>query len=140
MKKTGSMIAMLMMTMAVLVTGCDGGGSDDPDPAPPAGDSPAPSMTGSWNGTFGTGASFAFSLVQSGDAITGGYTSSGGSPGTFTGSISGNNVSFTTTVPAGGGNVTAQWSGTVNAERTSMSGTFTIVAGGGGNGTWSATK
>lgn len=96
----------------------------------------APTMTGVWSGTFGTGVAFAMDLTQTGDAITGTY-STGALGGNVSGSISGNALNMTVTVPGG---ATSEWTGAANDTRTSMNGSFTIVAGGGGSGTWSATK
>lgn len=138
-------LILFLAVPAICLMGC---GSDDDDDSSTstttngaaAADSSAPTLTGSWDGEFGTSAEFALSIVQNGDALTGGYTSSAGSPGTLTGNIDGDDVEFTTTVVDTNGNVTAQWNGSANGARDSMSGTFTITAGGGGNGTWSASK
>jgi len=143
------LILMLLLPAIPLALVACGGSSDDDDEAAPAAETndveeadgeaeeaPAPTMTGNWVGEFGTGVAFSMSLTQSGDALTGSYKT-GAFDGSVSGSISGNSVSMTVTVPAG---PTSEWSGSVNEERTSMSGSFNIVAGGGGSGTWSASK
>lgn len=143
-------VLMLMVPAISLVLTACGGGSDDDDEAPaPAASStnttdgagtsapaPAPSMTGNWVGEFGTGVAFSMALTQTGDAISGDYKT-GAVDGSVSGTLSGNSITMTVTIPAG---ATSEWSGNVNEARTQMSGSFNIVAGGGGSGTWSATK
>ncbi len=110
-----------------LLAGCGGDSSDSADPA---------SLGGSWVGTItqngNPAANIGMIITQTGDALTGTFNGTGGTSGTMTGSISGDRVEMTTTIGA----VVAQWTGTLNDARTSMSGTFTIVAGGGGSGSW----
>ncbi len=146
------LILMLLLPVLPLALVACGGSDDDDDPAPAAEaastnatdeadgeaeeEAPAPTMTGVWSGTFGTGVAFAMDLTQTGDAITGTY-STGALGGNVSGSISGNALNMTVTVPGG---ATSEWTGAANDARTSMNGSFTIVAGGGGSGTWSATK
>ncbi len=144
------LILMLLLPALPLVLVACSGGDDDDDPAPAAEastngvdeadgeaeEAPAPTMTGTWSGTFGTGVAFAMNLTQTGDAITGTY-STGALGGNVAGTISGNALTMTVTIPGG---ATSEWTGAANDARTSMNGSFTIVAGGGGSGTWSATK
>lgn len=136
------MVWMRRLSCAIglaVLAGCNGGGSDD-EPADAAddggGDAPPASLSGSWLGTVTQGANppanVSMSITQTGDSLAGTYNGTGGLSGPMTGSVSGTTVNMTTTT----GPVVAQWTGTVNADRTSMSGTFTIVAGGGGSGTW----
>jgi hypothetical protein len=75
-------------------------------------------------------------ISQNGDSLTGTYQGTGGVNGDMTGSINGDAVKMTTAA----GGVTAEWEGHANSARTSISGTFTIVAGGGGGGTWTLNK
>lgn len=99
---------------------------------------PAPTMTGNWKGRFETGDIFTLKLQEDGDIFTGTYKSAAGE-GRVTGSTSGDKVKMTIAMildPA----AVAQFSGTVNKERTSMSGTASAAGDGGGTGTWSATK
>ncbi len=127
---------MIRLACAVLglamMAGCGDGSDGD---AGDGGGTPA-SLDGSWGGTITQGgnppAAIGMGITQTGDAISGTYNGTGGTTGTMTGSVSGDTVNMTTTVGA----VVAQWTGTLNAEHTAMSGTFTIVAGGGGSGTW----
>ncbi len=145
------LILMLLLPVLPLVLVACGGGDDDDEAAPAAEaastndmdeadgeaeEAPAPTMTGVWSGTFGTGVAFAMNLTQTGDAITGTY-STGALGGNVAGTISGNALTMTVTVPGGS---TSEWTGAANDARTYMNGSFTIVAGGGGSGTWSATK
>lgn len=147
---------LLMLILPLLPMGlaaCGGGGGDDDDEAAPAAeeavgeeegsgdgaegaDASAASMTGNWVGEFGTGAAFSMTLTQTGDGLTGNYKT-GSFDGSVSGSVSGNDVDMTVSIPGG---ATSVFTGTVNEQRTSMVGEFTIVAGGGGSGTWSATK
>ena len=99
--------------------------------------SSGPSMRGEWNGSFGGGVAFLLDLKQSGDSITGTYSSQG-LDGTVTGSVDGTDVAFTVTLAASG--AVSQFSGQVDEARTVMAGTFNIVSGGGGRGQWTATK
>ncbi|MBP7274908.1 MAG: hypothetical protein KBA51_01750 [Kiritimatiellae bacterium] len=140
-----------MMACAVglaSIAGCDSGGSDDggtvdaADTAEDAGGGAATpaSLDGSWVGTIKQGANPAanvsMSITQTGDSLSGTFNGTGGFSGPMTGTLSGDSVSMTTTT----GPVVAQWNGTANTSRTSMSGNFTIVAGGGGSGTWALSK
>ncbi len=97
-------------------------------------------LSGSWIGTItqtgGTPGNISMGISQNDDNLTGTYQGTGGVNGTMTGSISGDTVDMTTTAGA----VTAEWVGTANDDRTAMSGTFVIIAGGGGSGTWSLIK
>ena len=102
-------------------------------------EAPERTMSGNWNGTFATGDAFTLDLNQSGDTFTGTYTQAANS-GNVTGSVSDNSVSMTVTVTAGAVGAVGEFSGTVNDERTAMSGSFTVVAGGGGSSTWSASR
>jgi hypothetical protein len=137
--------------LPLALVACGSSDDDDDAPAPAAtnavdeadGDAdesndeaPAPTMTGKWNGTFDSGVVFTMDLNQSGDVITGTYKT-GAMNGTVSGSIVGNALTMTVSVVGG---ATAQLTGAPNDARTSMNGNFNIVAGGGGNGTWSATK
>lgn len=118
-----------------LFMGC-GSDSDDDDDAGGAAD--VPTMTGQWVGSFSTGVGFTMDLSQDGDAITGTYVEDGGSTGSVSGSMSGNEIAMAVSVvfpPAA-----ADFTGSVNDGRTSMGGGFMIIDGGGGSGTWSATK
>jgi hypothetical protein len=142
------LLMLLLPVLPLALVACGGSDDDDDAPAPAStnevdeadgeadDEAPAPTMTGVWSGTFGTGVAFAMELNQTGDAITGVY-STGALGGNVTGSISGNALNLTVTIPGG---ATSEWTGAANDARTSMNGDFTIVAGGGGSGTWSATK
>jgi len=159
------MLLCLLLALPA-VTGCGGGSDDDDDAeaaeaaddaagddaAADAGDGAAddgaaddgddeaatPTMTGLWSGSFNTGVDFTLNLTQTGDALTGDYANENGATGGVAGTITGNEVELTITVVAPP--VTSEFDGTVNDARTSMGGTYTIVAGGGGNGTWQVTK
>jgi len=137
----------------LVLVACGGGDDDDDEAAPPAeeaadgeGDAEEAdtnvvaeaTMEGEWAGSFSTGVNFTLDLTQEGDALGGTYLTESGISGTVAGSISGNAVSMTIT--AGPGPTVAEFTGSVNDARTSMGGGFTIIAGGGGSGTWSATK
>lgn len=137
-----SAAALLLLVCSALAVfslpGCDGDDDDDSTTVvvtnAPAGDGAV--ATGNWTGKFGTDVAFSMTLVQSGDAITGSY-SSGGFPGTVNGSVSGNDIELTVSVDTGAPDpVVSEWDGTIDAERDDASGSFTIVSGGGGNGTW----
>lgn len=134
-------LAMCLLGVATCFIGC-GGGDDDGDSTTVTNtvtNAVAASATGSWSGEFATHVAFSMVLVQSGDSITGSY-SSGGNPGTVSGSVSGGNISLTVSVDTGGPAVVSEWSGTINDAMNGASGSFTIVAGGGGNGNWSMSK
>jgi len=105
--------------------GGDGGGADA-----------ALLVNGGWSGTYGSGVAFSMTLMQSGDTVTGSYLSAG-IGGSISGMVNGNYVGMTITLENG---VIAEFDGNVNDARTSMSGSFAIIAGGGGNGTWSANR
>lgn len=140
------MLALPWVPMALVA--CSGGDDDD-DPAPVEeaedGEEAADTnevaeatMAGEWSGSYSTGVNFTLNLTQEGDALGGTYATDGGINGTVTGTIADNAV--TMTITAGAAPVVAEFDGSVNDERTAMGGNFTIVAGGGGSGTWSATK
>lgn len=123
-----------------LMAGCDGNSTSSSSDGSGSGSGSGTtkvSLSGSWAGTIQQGANppaaISMSITQTGDLLGGTYNGTGGTSGTMTGSVSGSTVNMTTTVGA----VVSQWTGTLNDARTSMSGTFNIVAGGGGSGTWS---
>lgn len=122
--------------LVVLMLGCLVA-CDDDDGGGGGGDGDAATVTGTWSGTFsGSGSPFTLSISQSGDAVTGNY-SEGGINGTVSGSVSGNSIQMTITLESGS---VGLFSGNLNEDRTSMNGTFSIISGGGGGGSWSATK
>jgi hypothetical protein len=141
----GSMIALMAMfgAMPSTLTGCGGGGDDNTvtntvvvTNAPAA---TTPSMSGVWHGSFNTGAEFSLSLSQSDNVLSGTYSRNDGSgSGSATGQINGNTLDLTTV--RNPGNVISQWHGNVNDERTSSSGSWTIVSGDSGSGTFTMTK
>lgn len=136
-----SFLTFTLVSMTGLLMACGGGGGDDTDEAESddeAGGTNAVTMTGTWNGSFSTGVDFVLGLTQDGADLTGSYDTETGANGSLFGTVSGNSVTFTvnTEDPVS----TAQFSGSVNDARTAMGGSFTIIAGGGGSGTWSATK
>jgi hypothetical protein len=118
-----------------LFMGC---GSDNDDDDDSGGDADVPTMTGQWIGSYSTGVGFTLDLSQDGDAITGIYVVDGGSTGSVSGSLSGNEIALAVSVVAPP--AAADLTGAVNEDRTSMGGSFMIIDGGGGSGTWSATK
>jgi hypothetical protein len=134
--------------LAAALTGATGCDRDNDDGGNAAGANVTNAVTnvvsgafsGSWIGTItqtgGTPGNISMGISQNGDDLTGTYQGTGGVNGTMTGSVSGDTVDMTTTAGA----VTAEWVGTANAARTAMSGTFLIIAGGGGSGTWSLIK
>jgi len=129
---------LLVACLAPALPLCTGCGSDSDDDDDAGGDADVPTMTGQWVGSFSTGVGFTMDLSQDGDAITGTYVEDGGSTGSVSGSVSGNEIAMAVSVvlpPAA-----ADFTGSVNDGRTSMGGGFMIVDGGGGSGTWSATK
>lgn len=139
---------LLMLSMLPLaLMACGGSDDDDDEPAPAAtnavdeadgeadDEAPAPTMTGKWNGSFDSGVTFTMDLNQAGDVITGTYKT-GAMNGTVSGSVVGNALNMTISVVGG---ATAQFTGAANDARTAMNGNFTILTGGGGSGTWSAT-
>lgn len=134
--------SLTLVALAGFMVGCGGGGggddAKDEDEDDAAGGTNAVTMTGTWNGSFSTGVEFVLGLTQTGDDLTGSYDTETGSNGSLFGTVSGNAVTLTvdTEDPVS----TAQFSGSVNDARTAMGGSFTIIAGGGGSGTWSATK
>ncbi len=133
----------LLPMLPILLAGCGSNSDDTPAAEDEAAASSAAAeetaeatLTGNWIGEFGTGIAFSMGLTQTGDAVTGTYAT-GAFDGTVSGTITGNAVELTVAIPGG---ATSIFSGSVNDARTTMSGTFNIVAGGGGSGTWSATK
>lgn len=122
--------------------GCNGGDDSDGGGAVTNAVTNAASSTlsGSWIGTITqTGnppGNISMGISQNDDALTGTYQGTGGINGTMAGSIVGNTVEMTVVV----GTVTVEWTGAADDARTTMSGTFTIVAGGGGSGTWALIK
>ena len=121
--------------LALVAGGCDGGSDSSSSDGGGSGVTPT-TLDGSWAGTITQSgnppAGISMTVTQTGDLLAGTYNGTGGSSGAMTGSTSGSTVNMTTTVGA----VVSQWTGTLNADKTSMAGTFTIVAGGGGSGTW----
>ncbi len=111
--------------LTFLVSGCLGASS------PPA----SVTITGSWNifhtptGSTQLGPDI-FTFTQTGNSISG--TTSQGQ--TVTGTLTGSNITFSWTAS----NVTNTYSGTVSADGTTMSGTYTTSAS--ETGSWSATK
>lgn len=130
-------LLMALPCLPLALVACDGDSDNDDDPPADTNAVAEASMTGTWNGDYSTGVSFTFALTQEGDAVSGDYATEGGVEGTVSGTVSGNAVDLTVVTTGG---VTAEFDGSVNDERTSMGGDFEIVAGGGGSGTWSATK
>ena len=133
----GLMLASLPLGLAA----CGGGGGDDDEEAAPAAEEALGEEADAGDdaeeaGEFGTGVAFSMTLTQTGDGLTGNYKT-GSFDGSVSGSVSGNDVDMTVSIPGG---PTSVFTGTVNEQRTSMVGEFTIVAGGGGSGTWSANK
>lgn len=130
------------LPIAPLMSGCGSDGGDDDDPAPAEGDGGAstngPSMTGFWSGSYSTGVEFTMDLVQEDDAIMGTYVVSGGPTGSVSGSLSGNAIALAVSVNEPP--TAADFTGSVNDGRTAMGGSFMIIDGGGGSGTWSAGK
>ncbi len=131
----GLLFTILNVSLALGTIGCIGSSSSKSENGGGEGngEGDGPSMTGTWN-ALADGIPITMKLTSDGNAFTGTYSDPVGG-GTLTGSTSGNSVSMTLT---GGGNV-SQWSGSVNAERTSMSGTYKFVPDG-ISGTWTATK
>jgi len=127
-----------LVPAAAWSTGC-GSDRDDDDDAPDGdGSTNGPSLTGSWSGSYSSGVTFTMDLVQTDDAVTGTYALDSGSSGTVAGSVSGDEVALTISVAAPA--AAADFTGTVNEERTAMGGRYLIIDGGGGSGTWSANK
>jgi hypothetical protein len=122
-----------------LFPGCTGS-DDGEDGTSDATNAVSTTLSGSWVGTIsqvgGVATDISMGISQNGDTLTGTYQGTGGVNGAMTGFIGGNSVEMTTVT--GGG--TAEWTGAVNDELTTMSGTVVIVAGGGGSGVWTLTK
>jgi hypothetical protein len=151
-RRFARLFLMLALPFVPFVLVACGGGDDDDDEAPPAAEEAADeaddaedtnevaeaTMAGEWAGSFSTGVNFTLNLTQEDDMLGGTYATDGGVNGTVAGTVTGNAVAMTIT--AGDTPVVSEFEGTVNDGRTSMGGDFNIVAGGGGNGTWSATK
>ncbi|MCX6995541.1 MAG: hypothetical protein NTV49_00275 [Kiritimatiellaeota bacterium] len=137
-----SCLMLLLGVCSLVLTGC--GGSDDTTTPTPATTNaspavPSPTMTGVWHGTFDTAVEFALSLTQNDNVLSGTYTRNDASgSGTASGQINDNTVDLTTVREPG--HIISQWHGTVNVERTGSSGTWTIVSGGSGSGTFSMNK
>ncbi|MBM4153430.1 MAG: hypothetical protein FJ221_00150 [Lentisphaerae bacterium] len=97
-------------------------------------------LSGAWTGTIAQNgnppANIGMGIVQSGNTLSGTYQGTGGVNGTMTGEINGDTV--TMTVQSGA--AVSEWTGTANDDRDVMTGTFTIIAGGGGSGIWTLTK
>lgn len=131
-------VLVLMSALAVFATACSDSSSDSSDGDSDDGGSSGASISGKWNGSFSTGVEFTLDLTQSDDAFVGSYaTGDLETLGTVTGTINSNAVEMTITTDDA---VTAQFAGSINDQRNAMGGAFTIVSGGGGNGTWSASK
>ena len=128
MKKFVMLSAVMLCAVAVLLTGC----TNDPN-APTSPNAAGVNVTGTWALSAG-GQTQTVTLQQNGDALTGSVQ---GIPAT--GSITGNNISFTTGVPGG---PTLVVEGTVDGSATSMSGNYTATEATGTQhtGTWTATK
>jgi hypothetical protein len=102
--------------------------------APPAGGSASP-LTGTWNGTYSGTFNGTFKLTwnQSASTLTGVIHLNPGGPAHINGVVKGNSIRFGTV-----GSTAITYTGTISGN--SMSGTWKIHAGTGGNGTWNATK
>jgi hypothetical protein len=128
------------------ITGC-GGGSDSAAPDTSSGSAtnaaPAATLTGSWNGSLSTGTAFSLQLTQSGDSITGTINISGNTH-PVTGSLNGDAVSMTYTVPAVPPLAlvfTTTATGNANSSRDTMAGNYTTASlMTSTSGTWSANK
>jgi len=146
------MLALPFVPFVLVACGGDDDDDDAPPPAEEAADEAADdaedaedtnevaevTMAGEWSGSFSTGVNFTLNLTQEEDTLGGTYATDGGVNGTVAGTVTGNAVAMTIT--AGDTPVVAEFEGSVNDGRTSMGGDFTIIAGGGGSGTWSANK
>ncbi len=96
--------------------------------------------TGNWSGTFTTtGVPFRMTLIESDNALSGSYAAEG-APGEVSGQITNSTIELTVTAHTGGGDVVAQWAGTITAGRNSATGGFNIISGGGGSGGWQMTR
>jgi hypothetical protein len=134
-------VLVLLSAVAMLTMGCSDSDSDSDssDGDSDDGGTSSASISGFWSGSYSTGADFTLDLTQSDDSFVGSYATGASTLGTVSGTINSNAVEMTITT-ADAAPVTAQFEGSINDQRTSMGGTFTIVSGGGGNGTWSASK
>jgi len=88
-------------------------------------------LSGTWQGTWSTGSktgSVSFSLVQTGNTISGSMTITNGcfASGTVSGTVSGNQIALTILIGTGG---QMTFSGTVNSAGNSVTGTFAISGG-----------
>ncbi|HMP75321.1 MAG TPA: hypothetical protein PKE12_03395 [Kiritimatiellia bacterium] len=133
-------VLSLLSAVLVLSLGCSGSSSDSSDDdSDGGGGGGGASISGKWSGSYSTGVEFTLDLTQSGDSFVGSYATGESTLGTVTGTVSTNAMEMTITTTEAPP-VAAQFTGSINDQRTAMGGTFTIVSGGGGNGTWSASK
>lgn len=138
--KMSAMAAMLFSGAAGLWGGC--GSSGEPTGLVITNNvtNLAVSATGHWSGTFtASGVPFNMTLIQNGSTLGGAYAAQS-IPGDVTGQITGGSLEMTVTAHASGGDVVSQWSGTINAELNSATGSFAIISGGGGSGGWQMTR
>ena len=135
-----------MACLAAALTGVMGCDSDDEDDGGTTivtnnvTNATSATMSGAWTGTItqngGVPGAIGMGIVQDDNTLSGTYQGTGGVNGTMTGEINGDTV--TMTVQSGA--VVSEWTGTANDDRDVMTGTFTIIAGGGGSGIWTLTK
>ena len=84
----------------------------------------------SWEGRGGSQQA-TIQIQQDGSKLSGTFQDSGGSSSQLTGSVAGNNISFSVQIQ-GGRTITLAFTGTINGDK--MSGTFQPQGGGGGRG------
>lgn len=115
-------LVILAATFLLAMTSCssggggsDGGSSDD-TPPPPA----SVNATGAWKGYYNSTVFrekfLTLIIQQSGNEITGTYSSSTGTTGSISGSVSGNNASFTITMTTPGCSGSFKGTGIINPE------------------------
>lgn len=82
---------LILLSLCLFIPACGGGGSSS--------SSNDAGLTGTWNGTFSTSyvgtTTVSFTIVQSGNAVTGNWYASNGARGTVSGTVTGNSLSFT---------------------------------------------
>ena len=123
-------LALLAVIAVFVLIGCGGGGGDSSGPAPIP---PTVNVTGTWDASMtatggtqmpvGTRWATVMTAIQSGSGVSGTFSTAGGLVGQASGTVSGDDISFTVTqgpICAGTFNGFAM----VNAASNQMSGTY----------------
>lgn len=134
-------MAAVGMVAALLAGGCDSSSDHDDDDDGSGGSTNNVNVDGAFSGTRSNtngSANVSFNFNQSDDVLSGSYTDSSLGNGVITGTITGDDLEFTTVMASG--DVIVEWHGEANAEGSAMSGTWTLTEGGSASGEWSAMR